>query len=211
MLDVFLTAFASFFVIIDPVGVVPLFVALTPGMDPAQRRRVAVRAVLIATGILLVFTALGEPILRYLGISLPAFRIAGGILLLLLAIDMVVVKSSGLRSTTQKEDEEAAHRPDVTVFPLAIPLIAGPGAITSVILLQSQHSGDIAAQGVTAGVMILVLAMVLLGFLTSERIMKVLGVTGVNVITRVFGIILSALAVSNIVEGLRSSFPALTS
>lgn len=210
MTDVFLTAFANFFVIIDPVGVVPLFVALTPGMDPPQRRRIAFRAVIIATGILLVFTVLGEPILRYLGISLPAFRIAGGILLLLLAVDMVVVKSSGLRSTTQKEDEEAAHRPDVTVFPLAIPLIAGPGAITSVILLQSQHSGNIAAQGITAGVMILVLAMVLLGFMMSERIMKVLGVTGVNVITRVFGIILSALAVSNIVEGIRASFPALT-
>ena len=209
MLDVALTAFATFFVIIDPVGVVPLFMSLTPGMDALQRRRIAVRAVIIATCILLVFTLLGQPILKYLGISLPAFRIAGGLLLLLLAIDMVVVKSSGLRSTTPKEEEEASHSPDITVFPLAIPLIAGPGSITSVILLHSQHSGDVVSQAISAGVMIGVLIMLLFGLLASGQIMKILGVTGVNVITRVFGIILSALAVSNIVEGIRGSFPAL--
>jgi multiple antibiotic resistance protein len=209
MLDVALTAFATFFVIIDPIGVVPLFVALTPGMDPAQRRRTAVRAVIIATGILLTFTLVGQLLLKYLGVSLPAFRIAGGLLLLLLAIDMVVVKSSGLRSTTPKEDEEAAHRPDITVFPLAIPLIAGPGSITSVMLLHSKQEGDIINQLIVAGVMIGVLLMLLAGLMLSERIMKVLGVTGVNVITRVFGIILAALAVSNIVEGLRGSFPVL--
>lgn len=209
MLDVALTAFATFFVIIDPVGVVPLFVALTPGMDPAQRRRTATRAVIIATGILLTFTLVGELILKYLGISLPAFRIAGGLLLLLLAVDMVVVKSSGIRTTTPKEEEEATHRPDVTVFPLAIPLIAGPGAITAVILQQSQQAGNLANQLVVAGVLIGVLVMLLVGLLSSGAIMRVLGVTGVNVITRVFGIILSAVAVSNIVEGIRASFPAL--
>jgi multiple antibiotic resistance protein len=211
MLDVALTAFATFFVIIDPVGVVPLFLALTPGMDPAQRRRTAIRSVLIATGILLTFTVVGQPILKYLGITLPAFRIAGGLLLLLLAIDMVVVKSSGLRTTTPKEEEEASHSADVTVFPLAIPLIAGPGAITAVILQQSEQAGNLVHQGIIAAVMIGVLGMVLAGFLASERIMKLLGVTGVNVITRVFGIVLAALAVSNMVEGLRASFPALAS
>jgi multiple antibiotic resistance protein len=209
MLDTALTAFTTFFVIIDPVGVVPLFMALTTGMDPTHRKKVAIKAVLIATGILLVFTVLGQPILKYLGISLPAFRIAGGLLLLLLAIDMVVVKHSGLRTTTTDEEEEATHRPDVTVFPLAIPLIAGPGAIASVILLQSQHSGSLAERGIIGAVMIGVLALVLIGFLASERIMKILGLTGINVITRVFGIILCALAVSNIVEGLRQSFPIL--
>ncbi len=209
LVDTALTAFTTFFVIIDPVGVVPLFMALTTGMDPAHRKRVAIKSVLIASGILLVFTVLGQPILKYLGISLPAFRIAGGLLLLLLAIDMVVVKHSGLRTTTTDEEEEATHRPDVTVFPLAIPLIAGPGAIASVILLQSQHTGSLAEQGVIGGVMIGVLTLVLIGFLASERIMKILGLTGINVITRVFGIILCALAVSNIVEGLRQSFPIL--
>jgi multiple antibiotic resistance protein len=210
MLDTALTAFTTFFVIIDPVGVVPLFMALTAGMESTYRKKVAVKAVLIATGILLAFTVLGQPILKYLDISLAAFRIAGGLLLLLLAIDMVVVKHSGLRTTTDAEEEEATHRPDVTVFPLAIPLIAGPGAIASVILLQSQHTGNLIEQGIIAGVMIGVLAMVLIGFLASERIMKILGLTGINVITRVFGIILCALAVSNIVEGLRQSFPILS-
>lgn len=209
MLDIALTAFTTFFVIIDPIGVVPLFMALTTGFDPQHRKRVAIRAVLIATAILLTFTLAGQPLLKYLGISLGAFRIAGGLLLLLLAIDMVVVKHSGLRTTTTQEEEEASHRPDVTVFPLAIPLIAGPGAIASVILLQSELAGDWAARGVVAGVMVGVLLMTLAGFLASDRIMKILGVTGVNVITRVFGIILCALAVSNIVEGLRQSFPAL--
>ncbi len=209
MLDVALTAFATFFVVIDPIGVVPLFMSLTPHLDAAQRRRTAIRAVIIATLILLTFTVLGQPILKYLGISLPAFRIAGGLLLLLLAVDMVVVKSSGIRSTTPKEDEESSHRPDVTVFPLAIPLIAGPGAITAVILQQSQHAGHLMDQLVVAGVMIGVLAMLMIGLLSSGQIMKLLGVTGVNVITRVFGIILTAVAVSNIVEGIRGSFPAL--
>jgi multiple antibiotic resistance protein len=209
MLDVALTAFATFFVIIDPIGVVPLFVALTPGMDAAQRRRTAVKAVIIATGILLTFTVLGQPILHYLGISLPAFRIAGGLLLLLLAVDMVVVKSSGIRTTTPKEEEEATHRPDVTVFPLAIPLIAGPGAITATILQQSQHAGHLVNQLLVAGVLIGVLAMLMVGLLSAGLIMRLLGVTGVNVITRVFGIILTAVAVSNIVEGIRASFPAL--
>lgn len=211
MFDIVLTAFTTFFVIIDPIGVVPLFVALTPGYDPTHRRRIAIRGIAIATGILLAFTVLGEPILKYLGVTLPAFRIAGGLLLLLLAIDMVVVKNTGLRTTTPKEEEEAIHRPDVTVFPLAIPLIAGPGAITSVILLQSQHAGDPVARTAIAAVMVGVLAMTLIGFIASGAIMKVLGVTGVNVITRVFGIILAAIAVSNIVEGIRASFPALGS
>ncbi len=209
MLDVALTAFATFFVIIDPIGVVPLFVGLTSHMDGIQRRRTAVRAVIIATGILLTFTVLGQPMLSYLGISLPAFRIAGGILLLLLAVDMVVVKSSGIRTTTPKEDEEATHRPDVTVFPLAIPLIAGPGSITAVILQQSHHAGHLIERLIVAGVMVGVLAMLVVGLLSSGFIMRLLGVTGVNVITRVFGIILTAVAVSNIIEGIRASFPAL--
>lgn len=209
MLDTALTAFTTFFVIIDPIGVVPLFMALTTGYAPDQRKRVAIRAVLIATGILLTFTLAGAPLLKYLGIPLAAFRIAGGLLLLLLAVDMVVVKHSGLRTTTDQEEEEATHRPDVTVFPLAIPLVAGPGAIASVILMQSAHAGNWMERVIVAAVMVGVLGMTLAGFLASERIMRILGVTGVNVITRVFGIILCALAVSNIVEGLRQSFPAL--
>jgi multiple antibiotic resistance protein len=210
MQDVALTAFANFFVIIDPVGVVPFFLTLTAGLTPAERRITAVKSVTIAAGILLVFTLAGQPLLHYLGIALPAFRVAGGALLFLLAIDMVVVKHSGIRTTIDTEEEEAAHRkPDVAVFPLAIPLIAGPGAIASVILLQTQNAGDVTAQMVTAGVMIGVLVLAGIGFLLASPIMNLLGVTGINVLTRVLGIILAALAVNNVIEGLRASFPAL--
>jgi multiple antibiotic resistance protein len=210
MLDVALTAFANFFVIIDPIGVVPIFMTVTAGFDERARRSAAIKSVVIATLILLAFTVVGQPLLKYLGVSMPAFRIAGGVLLFLLAVDMVLVKGSGMRTTTQKEEEEATHRrPDVSVFPLAIPLIAGPGAIASVILLQSQNAGNLTAQAVVAGVMVGVLILTGVGFLIASPIMAVLGVTGINVVTRVFGIILAALAVNNIVEGLRASFPVL--
>jgi len=209
MIDLALAAFVNFVVIIDPIGVVPFFLAHTVGMTAKERRAIAFKSVTIAGGVLLFFTLVGQPLLHYLGVSVAAFRIAGGILLLLLAVDMVLVKASGIRVTTPKEDEEASHRPDVAVFPLGVPLIAGPGAIASVILLQSQNVGNYAGQAVVAAVMLAVLLLTALGFLIAGRIMGVLGVTGINVMTRVLGIILAALAVSNIVEGLRASFPVL--
>lgn len=209
MIDLALAAFVNFIVIIDPIGVVPFFVGHTAHLDAAGRRATALKSVTIAAAILLVFTVVGQPLLHYLGVSVAAFRIAGGVLLLLLAVDMVLVKESGIRATTQKEEEEATHRPDVAVFPLAVPLIAGPGAITSVILLQSQNAASLADRSVVAGVMIVVLLITGLAFLVATRIKDLLGVTGINVMTRVLGIILAALAVSNILEGLRASFPAL--
>src|SRR4051812_4484675 len=136
MLEAALSAFAIFLITIDPVGVVPFFMALTSGSTAAERRAIALKSVLIATAIMLLFTLIGQPLLHYMGIALPAFRIAGGALLFLLAVDMVMATEGGIRAPTPKEEEEAAHRrPDVAVFPLAIPLIAGPGAIASTILL----------------------------------------------------------------------------
>jgi multiple antibiotic resistance protein len=210
MLEIALTAFVTFFVIIDPIGTVPLFVGLTPHHSDAERRAIAVKAVTIAALILLAFTVAGRPLLHYLDVSLSAFRIAGGVLLFLVAADMVMAKTdSGIRQTTREEKAEAIERRDVTVFPLAIPLIAGPGAITSVILLQDTHAENPMAQVVTAAVMCAVLASVLLGFLAAAPIMRVLGVTGVNVLGRVLGIILAAIAANNVVVGLRESFPGL--
>ncbi len=209
MIDLALAAFVNFIVIIDPIGVVPFFIGHTAHLDPAGRRATALKSVTIAAAILLVFTVIGQPLLHYLGVSVAAFRIAGGVLLLLLAVDMVLVKESGIRATTRKEEEEASHRPDVAVFPLAVPLIAGPGAITSVILLQSQNAASLAGRSVVAAVMLAVLLITGLMFLIASRIMRMLGVTGINVMTRVLGIILAALAISNILEGLRASFPAL--
>ena len=135
----------------------PFFIGHTAHLDPAARRATALKSVVIAGIVLLVFTIIGQPLLHYLGVSVAAFRIAGGVLLLLLAIDMVLVKESGIRATTQKEEEEANQRPDIAVFPLAVPLIAGPGAIASVILLQSQNTDSLARQAVVAGVMLAVL------------------------------------------------------
>lgn len=209
MIELALAAFVNFIVIIDPIGVVPFFLGHTAHLDARARRATAVKSIAIAAVVLLVFTVVGKPLLHYLGVSVAAFRIAGGVLLLLLAVDMVLVMESGIRGTTRKEEEEAAQRPDVAVFPLAVPLIAGPGAIASVILLQSQNAGSPAAQVVVAAVMLGVLVLTGLCFLIAGGIMKVLGVTGINVMTRVLGIILAALAVSNIIEGLKVAFPVL--
>ena len=210
MLDIALTAFVTFFVILDPIGTVPLFVGLTPDNTARDRRRIALRAIIIAAVILLVFTVVGRPLLHYLNVSLAAFRIAGGALLFMVAADMVMARShSGIRQTTPEEDQEASTRADVTVFPLAIPLIAGPGAITSVILLQDSHADDPVARVLTAVVMLTVLAIELVSLTISPHIMRALGVTGVNVLGRVLGIVLAAIAANNMVVGLRESFPGL--
>jgi len=210
MFEIAATAFSNFFITIDPIGVVPFFVALTAGFSAAARRKTALTSVAVAGAILLVFTFIGQPLLHYLNISLAAFRIAGGALLFLLAVDMVMAKEGGIRAPTPKEEQDvAAHHPDVAVFPLAIPLLAGPGAIASTILLQAQHAGDIAAQALIAGVMIGVLVMAAVSFFLAAPIMRMLGLTGVNVMSRVLGIILAAMAVNNVVEGLRASFSFL--
>src|SRR5262249_26132914 len=161
----------------------------------AERRRIALRAVAIATGVLFAFALGGGAVLDVLGIGIPAFRVAGGILLLLLSIDLVMVRPSGLRATTQSEGAEANQRPDVTVFPLAIPLIAGPGAIASVVLAMGKVVGDPLRQALLLLVLLSVLALTALLLLAADRLLRVFGRTGLNVLTRVFGILLAALAV----------------
>jgi len=201
MLEFAATVFATFLVIIDPVGTLPLFVALTHRQRKEQRRITATRAIAVAAITLAVFALAGQLLLRLLGITLPAFRIAGGILLLLLSIDMVFARRSGIRWTTDAETEEAEESVDVAVFPLAIPLIAGPGALTSVILLMGRANGDIMLQAIVIGLMLLVLALCLLSFLFALPLMERLGVTGINVVGRVFGVVLAALAVQNVLDG----------
>ena len=210
MFEIATTAFANFFITIDPIGVVPFFIALTGGLSAAARRKAALTSVTVAVAILLVFTLIGQPLLHYLGISLAAFRIAGGALLFILAVDMVMAKEGGIRAPTPKEEQDvAAHHPDVAVFPLAIPLLAGPGAIASTILLQAQNVGNVAAQLLVAGVMVGVLVLAAVCFFPAAPIMRVLGITGVNVMSRVLGIVLAAMAINNMIEGLRASFPFL--
>src|ERR1051325_9902295 len=137
-----LAAFVTLMVVIDPIGIAPMFGALTRSHTELERRQIGLRAVLVAGGVLLFFALAGRPLLYLLGITLPAFRIAGGVLLLLLSVDMVMVRQSGLRATTPPEEEEAGSREDPSVFPLGIPLIAGPGAMTSVVLLWGNAQGE---------------------------------------------------------------------
>jgi len=211
MLETAITAFTIFLVTIDPLGMVPLFVALTHDLTPAERWAAAWKSVGLATLILLVFAVVGRPLLVYLGVSLSAFRIAGGILLLLLAIDMVLGQSYAAHPPPEDDSGGKRRRSDVTVFPLAVPLIAGPGALTSAILLHDLHVGDPIGQGVTSLVMVGVLGLVWAGFILAEPTMKLIGVNGIHVFSRVLGIVLAAVAVNNMIEGIRASFPALGS
>jgi multiple antibiotic resistance protein len=205
MFETLFHAFVTLFVIVDPVGVAAIFLSLTAGGDEAFRRRMALRGTAIATVVLLVFAFVGEYLFLLLGITLPAFTIAGGALLFLLAIDMVLVRRTGLRSTTVSEDREAGAKEDISVFPLAIPLIAGPGALTSILLLMARTSADPLLQAGVLAVLLLVMGLTLAILWFASGMVRFLGVTGVNVVGRVLGIILAALAVQFILNGLAES------
>ncbi|MEX2644622.1 MAG: MarC family protein [Acetobacterales bacterium] len=206
MIELLVHSFVTFFVILDPPGTAAIFLGLTQDKAVAARRASAVRGVAVATGVLVGFALIGELLLAALGISLPAFRLAGGILLFLLATDMVFARHTGLRSTTDMEDEEAERRRDISVFPLAIPLLAGPGAITSVMLLMARADGDLAAQAVVLSTLLAVMAISLASLFAAGRLARTLGVTGANVASRLLGIILAALAAQFVLDGVRQSF-----
>lgn len=209
MLELAISSFVTLFVVIDPLGMVPLFMSVVPRSDAAVRRKTALRGTLAATGILVAAAFAGSFVLENLGITLAAFRIAGGILLLLLAIDMVLARMSPLRTTAPAEEAEAGQRHDVALVPLAIPLIAGPGAFASVILLMGRAGGDPLAMLTVIGVLLAVMALLLAAMLAASAVMDLLGVGGVAVLDRVFGIVLAALAVQLIVSGIAESFPRL--
>jgi multiple antibiotic resistance protein len=185
----------------------PLFVALTHRQNNEQRRRTAMKSITTAAITLVVMAFVGHIVLHFLGIGLPAFRIAGGLLLLLLSVDMVFARQSGIRSMTAAETEEAEDSADVAIFPLAIPLIAGPGAITSIILLMGRAEGDFILQAIVIALMLFVLGLCLVVFLSAIPLLDLLGVTGINVVGRVFGIVLAALAVQYILDGVLEVLP----
>ncbi len=196
----YISAFVALFVIIDPIGLAPVFLALTHGSDTAERRSVGRRAVLLAFGLLMLFGLLGEAVLNFIGISMPAFRIAGGVLLFLTALDMLFERRTKRRDNTAEEEE----RPDPSVFPLAIPLLAGPGAITTMILLVGQTDGPLQASGVFVA-MALVLTVVAIMFRSAGLLERALGRTGTVVATRLLGMLLAALAVQFVLDGLRGA------
>jgi multiple antibiotic resistance protein len=208
VLEQVLYGFVTLLVIIDPVGSAVIFATLTRGAPEAVRRRMAWRGTAIAGALILAFAFGGAALLRSLGITLPAFRIAGGILLFLLAVEMVFARPSGIRNPTAPEEEEAGQRADISVFPLAFPLLAGPGALTSIVLLMGRAPAPLAAGGVVlALVAVLALTLLLQLLRLAPQVLRLLGVTGANVVSRVLGIILAALAAQLVLDGVAAAVP----
>jgi len=205
MIELFISAFVTFFVVIDPPGCAPIYASLTSSAPPRDRRTMAVRAIMVSAIILLVFALFGEQMLGALGISLDSFRIAGGIMLFLIALEMVFEKRTERREDRAQEIIETPEIEDVSIFPMAMPMIAGPGSIAAVMLLTSQHDGIDNAL-VILGALGAVLLLTLIGLLSAGPLMRVLGNKVEAVITRVLGVLLGALAVQFVVDGLNASF-----
>ncbi|MDB5683917.1 MAG: MarC family transcriptional regulator [Sphingomonas bacterium] len=208
----FLSAFVTFFVVIDPLGCAPIFASLTRGASKTHRRAMAIRSILVASGVLFAFALFGEDLLRVLGISMAAFRVAGGIMLFLIALEMVFERRTQRREEradeiTRKAAEE--HRPleeeDISVFPMAIPMIAGPGSIATAMLLTSRAEGW-ADGAVVLAALAATLALTMLGLLAAAPMMRALGEKMEAMITRMLGVLLAALAVQFVIDGIRVSF-----
>jgi len=195
-----ITAFATLFVVIDPPGLVPLFIALTQGKDAAARRAMALRACIIAVVVLALFALAGASILEFIGISMPAFRVAGGLLLFVTAFGMLFDQIPGPR-----DGQTADPNHDPSVFPLATPLIAGPGAIASMILLTEQAGGTFVGKLVVIVLMGLMVLATFFFLLASPAIERLVGRTGVLVVTKLLGMLLAALAVQFVIDGIHSS------
>ena len=197
--------FVVFFVVVEPISLIPLFAGLTAGATPAYQRDMAGKSAAIALGICVLFALGGARFLQAMGIELSSFRIAGGSLLFLISLEMVFARASGTRTTTP-EHEESLKREDISVFPLAFPFLAGPGALATILLT----AGEIGDRPVLFAGFLGVVAAVLLAcwglMLAAPRLMKVLGVTGANVMSRLSGVVLAALAVQFIIDGIRGSF-----
>ena len=191
-----ITSFVTLFVIIDPIGLMPIFIAFTPGMTPQQRRAVAFRSCIIAFFILALFAFFGEAVLGFVGISMAAFKIAGGVLLFLTALDMLFERRQ------ERREGRVTELPDPSVFPLAIPMIAGPGSIATVILLSGQIEG-IQGPILVLGVALCVMLVAVLLFLAGSMLERALGEIGINVVTRLLGMLLAALSIQFILDGLK--------
>ena len=205
MLELFVSAFATLFVVIDPPGCAPIFSGLTGGADAQQRRAMAFRSVLIASVVLVVFAFFGRPLLGALGISLDAFRVAGGIMLFIIALEMVFEKRTERRESRAQEAAGAPEVEDVSVFPMAIPMIAGPGSIAALMLLMSE-AGTLAERAVVFGALALVMLMTLAALLMAGPLLRLIGHKMEAMLTRLLGVILAALAAQFVIDGLRASF-----
>jgi multiple antibiotic resistance protein len=206
LIDVFLPAFATLFVAVDPVGLIPLFISLTVGQDPAARRLTALRASGIALVVLLAFALFGEKLLGAIGITLPAFRVAGGVLLFVIAFEMLFERRKERRERTAAAYQDSQD--DVSVFPLAIPLICGPGAIASTLLLMAEGRDDLGRQVAVLGAVVASVVLALLAFLAASWIARHVSPTLNTIVTRLLGMLLAALATQFIFDGLKAGLLA---
>ena len=187
MIEIFVSAFVTFFVVIDPPGCAPIFASLTSGAPAAHRRSMAIRSVLVASGILFAFALAGKPFLKALGVGLDAFRVAGGIMLFLIALDMVFEKRTERRETRAQDVLDKSHD-DISIFPMGIPMIAGPGSIASAMLLCSRVD-NWADRGVVLAALASILMLTMVSLLAAGPLMKLLGYKLEAMITRVLGVI----------------------
>ena len=205
MIELFVSACITFFVVIDPPGCAPIFASLTGGAAPAHRRAMAIRSVAIASGILLFFGLFGEDLLGALGVSLDAFRIAGGIMLFLIALEMVFEKRQQRRETRANEVNATPEIEDISVFPMAIPMIAGPGSIASIMLMMARSDG-LDESLIVLGALASILVLTLVALLAAGPLMRLLGHKVEAMITRILGVILAALAAQFVIDGISSAF-----
>jgi multiple antibiotic resistance protein len=208
MIELFGSALVTFLVIIDPPGCAPIFASLTRGTPPAHRRAMAIRSCLIAWAILMFFALLGRPMLNALQISLASFRIAGGVMLFIIALDMVFERRTERREKRAEEIEGTPQAEDISVFPMAIPMITGPGSIASAMLWVSR-ADDTAEVLVVLAAITVVIAITLATLLAAGPLMRLIGEKMEAMITRILGVILAALAAQFIVDGLKQSFPSV--
>ena len=205
MIELFVSAFVTFFVVIDPPGCAPIFAGLTRDGPPAQRRAMAFRSTAVAASILIFFALFGEGLLRALGISLAAFRIAGGIMLFLIALEMVFEKRTARRETRAQEVSADPGHDDISVFPMGIPMIAGPGSIASVMLLMARTDGldrSLVVLSALGAILVLTLA----SLLAAGWLMRLMGKRLEAMLTRLLGVILAALAAQFVIDGIAVSF-----
>ena len=208
MIELFTSAFLTLLVIVDPPGCAPIFASLTSGTDAAHRRNMAIRSSLVAWFILLFFALLGQPLLARMGISLSAFRLAGGIMLFIIALEMVFEKRTERREERAEEIKGTPEAEDISVFPMAIPMIAGPGSIASIMLLNARADG-LQQTLVVLGAMTAVIVLTLLALLAAGPLMRFIGANLEAMITRILGVILAALATQFVLDGLERSLPGL--
>jgi multiple antibiotic resistance protein len=206
MMELFGSALVTFLVIIDPPGCAPIFASLTRGASPAERRAMAVRSSAIAWAVLMFFALLGRPMLHALGISLASFRIAGGIMLFFIAMDMVFERRTQRREKRAEAIEATPEVEDISVFPMAMPMIAGPGSIASAMLWVSRAEDPLHIAVVLAAITAVML-MTLVTLLAAGPLMRLIGDKIEAAITRILGVILAALAAQFVIDGLKQSFP----